>query len=403
MLYKLSFLFFALTFCQFTAAQKLKNTDTTSIKNGISKPSLLSTNPFGIFISRLNHNLKKKAASNYELDFSIESGNVWGPNVKTYIPNDENIRNELRAIPWFSRQYLFDEDSLNADNYEIETDGVIKGFRGNLTIPLKHNQELTIGFRAFLLTSGFFPFSSFTNDKFIEFFHDNIAGGSDPFDREVFGYNKARIKYIDRNGNRLDLKSGDFAFGGIETHYYYYPKFLNSKQIYLNFGAHLGTNLSRYNTSLDLGFSFAAVKQLDFNTRNFMLFGFGINGIRKNIVDLKPDNIDFGTNNFIGSLESDIEYNFVSKGNTTHSFTISFYLQTSLNKKDEANYAIHVRDEDAFNSWQHGTRHLYKNNDYWTLVYSFTRKVQTSFYIQQDFTVNNNPDLQTGIAIKFKL
>lgn len=403
MLSKTLTVLFAITIGQTLLAQNHKGLDTVSIKNGISKPSILSTNPFGIFISRLNHNFKKRTSNTYEFDFSLESGNVWGPNVKTYIPNDENIRNELRGIPWFSRQYIFEEETLNANSYEIETDGVIKGFRGNLTIPIKHNQEIKIGFRAFVLMGGIFPFSSFTNDKFIEFFHDNIAGGKDPFDREVFGYNKARIKYIDRQGNRLDLKNGDFSFGGIETHYYYYPKLLHSKQIYLNFGAHLGTNLSQYNASIDAGISFAGIKQIDFNTHHFMLFGFGINGIRKSLIGFKDTNVDFGTNNFIGSLESDIEYNFVSKGNTTHSFTISFYLQTSLNEKDEANYAIHVRDEEAYNSWQHGTRHLYKNNDYWTLTYSFTRKVQTSFYIQQDFTVNNNPDLQTGIAIKFKI
>ena len=401
MLYKTLFLLFTLMVCQPFVAQNPKSIDTISIKNGISKPSILSTNPFGIFISRLNHNFKLKASSNYVLDISLESGNIWGPNVKTYIPNDENIRNELRGVPWFSRQFRYVEEELDAENYEIETDGVIKGFRANLTIPIHKNQELVLGFRTFILTNGRFPFSIVTNDNFIEFFHDNIAGGKDPFDRAVFGYNKARIKYIDRNGNRLDLKNGSFAFGGLETHYYYYPKLLNAKQIYLNFGAHLGTNLSQYNSSLDVGLSLAGVKQLDFNTRHFMLFGFGINGIRKNLVDFKDTNIDFGTNNFIGSLESDIEYNFVSKGHTIHSFNIGFYLQTSLNKKDESNYAIHVRDEEAFNSWQHGTRHLYKNNDYWTLVYSFTRKVQTSFYIQQDFTVNNNPDLQTGIGIKF--
>ena len=76
-------------------------------------------------------------------------------------------------------------------------------------------------------------------------------------------------------------------------------------------------------------------------------------------------------------------------------------MQTSLHKKDEDNYNIYVRDDDAFKSWGHGTRHLYRNNNYWTLAYTFTRKISTTFYIQQDFTVNNNPDLQTGVSLKF--
>ncbi|MEM6686105.1 MAG: hypothetical protein AAF617_10005 [Bacteroidota bacterium] len=370
-------------------------------KNGISKPSILSTNPFGIFISRLNHNFKLKASRRMELDITLESGNVWGPNVKTYIPNDPALRDEMRNIAWFTRQYRVDEEMIDAGYFEIETDGVLKGLRGNLTIPTTKNQELIVGFRAFVLTNGKFPFSVFTNDKFIEFFHDNIAGGSDPFDRKVFGLDRARINYIDRNGRRLNAGNGDFLTAGLETHYYYYPSLWNDKKIFLNFGAHLGTNLSKYNMSMDIGASVAGVKQFDLNDRNFILLGLGTNILRKNAIDLQEDNLDFGTNDFIGSLESTAEYTFISKGKTYHSFGLSFYIQTSLHQKDEDAYNIYIRDDEAFNSWGHGTRHLYKNNNYWTLVYTFTRKISTSFYVQQDFTVNNNPDLQTGISVRF--
>ncbi|KAB8152528.1 hypothetical protein EZY14_014065 [Kordia sp. TARA_039_SRF] len=370
-------------------------------KNGISKPSILSTNPFGVFISRLNHNFKLKASRRMELDISLESGNVWGPNVKTYIPNDPDLRREMRGIAWFSRQYFVEEEQLDAGYFEIETDGVIKGLRGNLTIPTKKNQELIVGFRAFLLTNGKFPLSTLTADRFIEFFHDNVAGGDDPFDRRVFGLDRARFLYTDRNGRTFDLGNGDFLTAGIETHYYYYPTFLNDKKVYFNLGAHVGTNLSKYNMSMDIGASAAGVKQFDFNDRNFMLVGLGANVLRKNAIDLQSDNFDFGTNDFIGSFEATTEYTFVSKGKTYHSFGLSFYLQTSLHKKDEDKYNIYVRDDEAFNSWGHGTRHLYKNNNYWTLLYTFTRKISTSFYIQQDFTVNNNPDLQTGVSVKF--
>jgi hypothetical protein len=370
-------------------------------KNGISKPSILSTNPFGVFISRLNHNFKLKASRRMEIDITLESGNVWGPNVKTYIPNDPELRRELSNIEWFSRQYFVDEEQLDAGFFEIETDGVIKGLRGNLTIPTGKNQELIVGFRAFLLTNGKFPFSSLTTDRFIEFFHDNVAGGDDPFDRRVFGLDRARFLYTDRNGRSFNLGNGDFLTAGIETHYYYYPTFLNDKKIYFNLGGHLGTNLSEYNMSMDIGASVAGVKQFDINDRNFVLFGLGANLLRKNAIDLQDDNFDFGTNDFLGSFEVNAEYTFVSKGKTFHSFGLNYYLQTSLHKKAEDDYNIYVRDDDAFKSWGHGTRHLYRDTNYWTLVYTFTRKVAVSFYMQQDFTVNNNPDLQTGVSVKF--
>jgi len=397
---KISFVFF-LSFSLIAFAQSDQDSIPAFTKNGISKPSIVSANPFGIFISRLNHNFKLKASTRKELNISLESGNVWGPNVKTYIPNDEALRNEMRGIAWFSRQSYVNEEMIDAQQFEIETDGVIKGLRGDFTIPTGKNQELVVGFRAFILTNGKFPLSVLTTDRFIEFFHDNVAGGDDPFDRRVFGLDKAKFLYRDRNGRELNLGNGDFLTAGIETHYYYYPTFLNDKKIYFNLGAHLGTNLSEYNMSMDVGLSAAGVKQFDLNDRNFILFGLGTNVLRKNAVDFQSDNLDFGTNDFIGSLEANTEYSFISKGKTYHSFGISFYLQTSLHKKDEDKYNIYVRDDDAFNSWGHGTRHLYKNNNYWTFAYTFTRKISTTFYIQQDFTLNNNPDLQTGVSVKF--
>jgi len=128
----ISLLFSEELFCQHTP----DSLDIKFEKNGISKPSLVSTNPFGIFIS-------------------------------TYVPDDEAIRNEMRGILWFSRQYLIDVNEISASNYEIETDGVIKGLRANVTFPIGKQQELTVGMRAFMLTNGKFPFSAFTNDTFI--------------------------------------------------------------------------------------------------------------------------------------------------------------------------------------------------------------------------------------------
>lgn len=397
----LSIFFITISLASYTQV----NVDSTnySLKNGISKPSILSTNTFGIFFSRLNHNFKLKPSKKTEIDIVLESGNVWGANVKTYLPDSETIRNKLRTVNWYSRQFLFDEDTLKGKNYSIKTDGTIKGLRANVTLPIHNQQELVLGFRSFILTEGKFPLSIFTNDAFIEFFHNNIAGGNDPFDRKVFGYNRAEVNYTDRNGNNLKLNKGSFVFGGIEAHYFYYPKLLNNRNVFINFGAHLGTNLSQYNSSIDLGLSAAAVKKLTLNSTNQFLFGIGLNTIHKNSVEFKKNNIEFGTNNFIASLETDIEYNFTSKGKTNHAFGLAFYLQTSLNNKDEFNYAILVRDESAYNSWQHASKHLYQNNNYWTFMYTFTRKIATSFYLQQDFTVNNNPDIQTGVGIKFGL
>lgn len=367
----------------------------------LSKPRVLSTHPFGILVSRIQGNFKFKPYQKFSFSINLESGNVWGTPIKTYIPNSLEVRNEVRKHKWHQAQYYFDEETLDATSYELQVDGVIKGLRVKSSINLGNHQELNIGFRMFTLTDGKFPLSFITSDDFIESFHKNIAGGKDPFDRGVFGHNKANIKYVDRHGNSLSLGNNDIVFGGVESSYYLYPKTLSTDTFSANFGTHLGINLSNYNTSLDLGVSLNALKIFKVSNLNYFQVGLGLGALRKNLVDLKKHNLELGTNNYLGHLETAFAYNFISEKNTKHTFGFDYYLQTSLNKRDEINYAILIRHPNAHNSWGHGVTNLYKNNNYWSFFYSFTKKVITTVYFQQDFEVNNNPDIQTGVNITF--
>ncbi|WP_347922424.1 hypothetical protein [Pontimicrobium sp. SW4] len=388
--------------CATVYSQEIYSTHVT-LKNGISKPSVLSTHPFGVFFSRIQGNFKIHPTKKTQLKINLESGNVWGTQIKTYVPNNIEVRNEVRKHEWHQAQYFFDEETLDTKSYELQIDGVIKGLRLKTSLNLGGKQELNIGLRLFMLSKGKAPFSIITSDRFIENFHEKIAGGSDPFDREVFGYNKALIKYTDRNGNTLELNNNDLFVGGLETSYYYYPNSLVSKTYSMNFGAHLGYNLSSYNNSLDLGLSVNAIKIIHVNDNHYLQIGLGTGILRKELVSFNSNNIDFGTNNYLGNLESIIEYNIISKGNTTHSIGLDYYLQTSLNRRDELEYAIPIRHPNAHKSWGHGVTNLYRNNNYWSLLYSITKKTSLTFYLQQDFEVNNNPDIQTGISYSFTL
>jgi len=374
-------------------------------KNGIIKPNILSTHPFGIFISRLQGNFKTHAPTKTTLKLGLESGNVWAAPVTAYIPNDKNVREIVKKIVWHKTQFLIDVDTLDAKTMTLQFDGVIKGFTLQTNFKLGEEHELDVDFRAFSLSNGNFPFSVLTSDDFIESFHTNIAGGDDPFGRKLFGLNNAGIFYKDTHDNTLEFNKGDIIIGGFKTSYYYYPKQLINKNetFHVNFGAHLGANLSKYNSSVDLGLSSNAIKQYALNDRNSLNFGLNLGVLRKNVIEFNDDNVELGNNNFIGNLESIVEFSFVSKGKTTHSFGADFYFQTSLNKRDEFNYLIPIRNGVTEKSWVTGVSHLYKHNNYWTFLYSFTRKITTTFYLQQDLTLNNNPDIQTGISIEFSL
>ena len=397
-LFSLCFIFISVEIYGF---QTLEN-DTITAKD-ILKPNILSTHPFGLFFNRIQGNFKTKPSINSQLSLNLDSGNVWGTPITVYIPNDPNIRNEIKALEWDQAQYFYDEESLDAEVYSLQIDGVIKSFRVNGTFAINERSELVIATRLFMLTEGKSPFSIFTSDKFIENFHSKIAGGNDPFDRQVFGLNNAQITYTDRNGRTLDLGKNDVIFGGFETSYYYYPTNWGNEALKLNIGSHLGINLSKYNSSLDVGASINGIYTYNIGHASNINFGVGIGAMNKGIIKLQNDNLDFGSNSFIGHLETVIEFNFNSKKDVIHAIGLDYYLQTRLFKRSELDYSILIRHPDAHNSWGHGVTNLYKTNNYWSLYYAFGKKVIKSLYLQQDFQVNNNPDIQTGIGVSFQL
>lgn len=372
-------------------------------KDEIYKPDILSTHPFGVFFNRLQGNFRHNPINKTQISIHFNSGNVWGTPIITYIPSDEEIRDQVKQHVWHQAQYFFDEESLEADSFYLEIDGVIKSLKIEGRLPINNHSEITIGVRSFILTNGKMPFSVLTSDDFIETFHEKIAGGDDPFDRGVFGLNKASIKYTDRNGRTMTLNKNDFIFSGIETSYYRYIKKWTTDSFTPNYGIHLGANLSKYNSSLDLGLSANGLKTYKLNNKSVINIGVNIGVLRKGLINLNSNNIQFGNNDFLGNFESTIEYSLTTSSNRTHAIGIGYYLQSSLNKRDELNYIIPIRHPDAHKSWGHGVTNLYKTNNYWTLFYAFGKKVIKTLYLQQDLQVNNNPDIQTGISIIFNL
>ena len=382
--------------------QDFKRKEALIQKNGIARANTLASHPFGMLFYRLPHNFKARASSNIEMDINLSSGNIWGQPVVTYVPRSEATRKDISQYVFYERLAHFDAENEAYDSFTFQYDGVVKDLRLSVTIPLKERQEMVITARSFLLTDGRFPFSLVTGDRFIEFFHSNALGGEDPFGRKVLGLEKAQISYTDREGHQMTIKENEFVFSGIETAYYYYPEILSDIGIYSNIGLHFGTNLSPYNTSIDLGISLAALKAVTLNNDNQLLFGLGINLVRKKMAEFSKTQVDLGTSNLLGSMEGQIEYAYQGKRKGYHSFGINYRLQTPYNKKNEEDYYI-PHNPDRIKRWHEASRHLYKFPSYWSLIYSFTRKVTFSVYLQQDFVVNNAPDLQTGIHMGIPL
>ena len=400
MLKKLLFIVFCN--CQLFAVAQQK--DSLSIKNGIDNPSLLTTHHFGIFSSRINPNFKLTPPKKPILTINHASGNNFHPFVEAYFPKDPSVREAQSKLIWYNRNFNFkDQQTTPADYLNMVIDAVIKEFRLGINIPLDKKNELGITLRSYLITKGTHSFSLFTNDASIEWFHSNIAGGEDPYGRRYYGLNQVNFKYHDRNGNTLELNKNDFFIGGIELNHFYYPTLSinKTKNIFINFGSHLGINTSKFNSSLDLGVSANAIKKIKLKNSYELNIGVGMNVLHKNLIDFK-EVIDLGNNPFLATIESAIEITKYTKKGNYNSLGIDYQIQSRYNKKKEADYfKLLGKWQEINGGWQHGVTTLYKALSNWSFIYTYGHpNYKLSLYFKEDFTVNNAPDFQTGISLK---
>ena len=388
----------------FTFAQEK---DSLYFKNGIENPSLLTTHHFGIFSARINQNFKLKAPKKTTLIFSSESGNTFHPFVEAYLPKDNSIREIFSNQIWYNRQFNFiDQNTTPAEYMNIVIDAVIRGFRLQVSFPIAKEHELGITLRSYLITKGNYPFSLITSDESIEWFHSNIAGGEDPYGRKYYGLNQVNFKYTDRNGKVLELNNDDFFLGGIEFNYHYYPEFLINKKrnLFVNFGSHFGINTSKFNPSIDVGFSANAIKKIPLKNKNEFTFALGTSILKKNLFNFK-DVVDLGNNTFLGSLESEIEFTKYTRKKNYHSFGIHYQIQTRYNQLEEASY-YHLKGkwQEIKAGWQHGFTTLYEGLSAWTFLYTYGKpNYKITLYLKEDLLVNNAPDAQTGISIQIPI
>lgn len=391
-----------------TAFAQSENNDfwNTEIENSsdIIKPNILSNHPFGIYISRLNHNFNVRSPDKYSFSFEVSSGNVALPYVKSYELTDPNDQQIAKSLAWHTREFSFDLNKVPANTKEFVADGVIRSYRLTFTLPITAQHELNFGLRMNSLDGGKYPYSIFTSDETIEWFHSNIAGGEDPFSRRHYGLNKAGISYKDDQNKVLTMNNGNFTIPGIDINYNYYPKLeMNEKHhIYLNFGTQLGINTSKYNPVADLGVSASILKKKIIKNKNILSFGASAGVLRQHFLEY-GDRVNISSQDFFYSFEGLIDYKVKLKNNNRISYGINYNFQTSYNKRNERDYIV-LTGERINTHWQKTISHLYENLEGWNFICTYSTKRFSYFiYFREDLNLDNAPDFQTGIGLKMSI
>jgi len=401
------FCFVFLAFNSLSIAQSEKdNFWNKEIENSLDiiKPYVLSTHPLGIYISRLNHNFNVRSPDKYSFSFEVSSGNVVLPFVKSYELTDPNDQKASENLPWHARQFSFDLNKVPAKTREFIADGVIRSYRLSFTLPITINHELNFSLRTNSLDGGKYPYSIFTSDESIEWFHRNIAGGKDPFSRYHYGVNKAGISYKDQNDKILTMDNGDFTIPGLDINYTYYPQLkMNEKHhIYLNFSTQLGINTSKYNPVADLGISSSILKKMIIKDKNILSFGVSAGALRQHIIEYE-EGVNISNQNFLYSFEGLIDYKVKLKNNNRISYGINYNFQSSYNKKKDLDHIV-LTGERINTHWQKTISHLYENLEGWNFICTYSTKRFSYFvYLREDLNLDNAPDLQTGIGVKMAI
>jgi hypothetical protein len=324
--------------------------------------------------------------------------------VIAYDPVLEVDRMAMRNLVWHEREGSYDKSSP-ARTTEFHADGVMRQYQIRFNFPLSENHEIKVSHRMLSLDPGNVPYSLVTSDQFIEWFHSNISGGEDPFARKVYGLNQAKIRYTDANGKSMHLDNGDFIFSGMDLSYYYYPDFklLEERNIYSHAGLQVGMNLSKVNPSLDVGLNFAFLKKMKLmkNTKELCI---GVSGgaMRQKLVR-HEDAVDFNNRKYLFSSEWLLEYVKHLDERRYISLATTWFIQSSYNKKRDYDFIVLSGDR-ITTHWHYAISHLYREITAHSLVLTYAHgNITLWIYIREDLLVDNAPDAQTGMGVRFNL
>jgi hypothetical protein len=372
----------------------------TVLFTGCNKPTLLASHPLGQFIGRINHNFNTAPVQRTSVSFGLNNANIWQPEVKAYLPHDAQATTFLSTFPWHQRDSVFQNMPRNYDSTVFSADGVMRTFNINVRFKVTAHSDLEITGRGMWLTGGQQPTALITSDGFIEDFHSNIKGGEDPFARKQYTYNQADIFYQDREGKNLHLKKGQFIVPGVQFNYYVYAnnKWLNRHAVQASAGVHLGINLPAFSRSVDAGVS--GVLQKQFNSGHKHLFTIATAGsLLRQQVWTSSNHVDFSRSKVLPALECMFEYRKALSPIRYWAIGLNFNYLAPYHPSKEVDAVTPVGNR-LSSHWHLALTHMYRNSQYWSLVYTYARKCVWSVYALQDFKVNNGPDFQTGIAVQ---
>ena len=345
----------------------------------------------------------------YAFEVTSSAGNVWLPKLAIIRPLNisEGLDKELRSLLFHERAPLFENNDFQRDSIIYQADGVIRNFRFDFKYQLSDRQTIGIVLNGHLLTGGNTAINALASDRFIEWFHSSVINDEDPFSRKIFPFNQARVSYKDELGREFDWERDEFILSNLELSYQ--QEIFKTDLQSLNISGHLMIPLSIMNPNLGAGVGLHWGYILPFRSNKAFIFMTSANIVNQDIFSLY-DGVHPINRKFSAGFDGYAGYQKVNK---THTFSVGLQIinQQSLRRGSSMKKSfetlmfqgLHGANEKV--EWEHqaaiSMNSLLQN---WNLIFTLeNKKGRLAFYLQEDFWVNNAPDIQYGLSgmIKF--
>lgn len=376
-------------------------------------PNTLPSHPMGLFTMRMKPIIHRYSPNKKRLQFHTSAANIWVPELEIYKPikPSKELLETINPLGYTSRLKYLLQNNIPVEHTSFSADGVVRSFQLEYYQMLDNQHEIGVSMQGHWLTGGqeFFHFP--VSDELIEGFHD-IFTDPDQFSRKEFPFNQARIAYRDADGNAFSLKKNDVWASGMELYYGYHIPIKNtpSKLIYANVNSRLFVPLTNVHPYTSLGIGVNGVGHFIAQQKHAFDVTLSAGLLRQRLWKWRTGttfdvrDIQMNVHLYLGYARHFSRNRFFSIGiqNQTQN---SWYNNKGMKPHDRfgglAMTGHFLTKKDAIRWWNQSALALYTYTQSWSLIFGYrTQKWGISLYWEEDFWVNNAPDLQTGITIQ---
>jgi hypothetical protein len=346
-------------------------------------------------------------ASHHEISFDCHFGNTWNPSGVLEYPEASE---PYFTNPW-QAPYRPSYDQAPHRYQLYSADGVIRSVTITYTLKVAAHGELHASLNANMLVSGGNFIDAPVSDQAIEDF-DKMIDSENPY-RILDGFNKAEMKFTDRQGRTLEVKPQEIYMGTMNAGYRHFFDIIRSTKNTLlwtmNIDAQVGVPLNHAREYLSAGAIIGSAITKQISKKYGITLAVGFVAQHDKVLRIRQEEFDFNYAEVVTGYRFLLGQNFDFKNNKRFTFGIELQgmtaavstkerVQAYLNPEDigiQTNYIPEhwtPQNPIALTNQRRTSRGLISGSEHLSLNFSYrfgkpNRSSTMMLYVQDDWTM----------------